>query len=275
MTQDDLSKRVEVYWDHVVAKQGRYSVPCLDLTREQVQAYAQGQVADLADAVVYPFDLLQGVGGRSVLCLASGGGQQSVAFGLMGAQVTVLDISEGMLEGDRAAARHHQLDIEIVKGDMRDLSAFPAAHFDLIYQPISITFVPDVREVYREVHRVLRPGGVYRVAHCNPATYPTSFDGGVNGWDGQGYRIADPYCGGPIRMLPDGRESMLEGAPTGEHRHLFGDIFNGLTELGFVIERVTEDPRHFTPQEGTEPGSHAHSLATIAQYFTVVTRKPA
>ncbi|HEV7558576.1 MAG TPA: hypothetical protein VGO00_24065, partial [Kofleriaceae bacterium] len=41
--------------------------------------------------------------------------------------------------------------------------------------------------------RVLRRGGRYKVAHCNPATYAVSFTGGDSGWDGKGYRIAEPY----------------------------------------------------------------------------------
>ena len=39
-----------------------------------------------------------------VLCLAAGGGQQSVAFALLGANVTVFDLSETQLEHDRLAA---------------------------------------------------------------------------------------------------------------------------------------------------------------------------
>ena len=43
---------------------------------------------------------------------------------------------------------------------MRDLSAFGDATFDLIVHSVSNTFVPEVRPVWREAYRVLRPGGV-------------------------------------------------------------------------------------------------------------------
>lgn len=48
--------------------------------------------------------------GKNVLCLAGGGGQQSVAFALLGANVTVVDLSEEQLQTDRAAAAYYTFD---------------------------------------------------------------------------------------------------------------------------------------------------------------------
>jgi 2-polyprenyl-3-methyl-5-hydroxy-6-metoxy-1,4-benzoquinol methylase len=47
------------------------------------------------------------VKGKDVLCLASSGGQQSAAFGVLGANVTVFDLSENMLKKDVATAKHY------------------------------------------------------------------------------------------------------------------------------------------------------------------------
>ena len=55
---------------------------------------------------VDPAGRLGDLNGKAVLCLASGGGQQSVAFALLGADVTVLDLSEDQLRRDRRAAEH-------------------------------------------------------------------------------------------------------------------------------------------------------------------------
>ena len=46
---------------------------------------------------VDPEGMLGGVAGLDVLCLAGGGGQQSVAFAILGARVTVLDFSSTQL----------------------------------------------------------------------------------------------------------------------------------------------------------------------------------
>jgi ubiquinone/menaquinone biosynthesis C-methylase UbiE len=270
----DQTEKVESFWEKEVADGGIYTVPCLDLSAESIDRYVRGESEELPGFHVYPRCLLQGLEGKKVLCLASGGGQQSAVFGLLGADVTVLDIAEGQLNGDRIAAEHYGYMATIVKGDMRDLSAFADEEFDLIYQPVSICFVPDVREVYQGVYRVLKPGGTYAVSHVNPSTYPIYFVGGGNGWDGTGYRIAEIYTGGPIRVSPEGVENMRTGEPTGEYRHLLSDIFGGLMDVGFAICNVVEDPRHTRGETSAAPGSYEHSLAYVAEYFTIVCGKP-
>ncbi|MCX6345054.1 MAG: class I SAM-dependent methyltransferase [Armatimonadetes bacterium] len=269
-----MSDKIEAFWDMEAENEGTYTVPRLNLTRECVEKYSQGLIEESPDIPVFPRSMLVDVKDKKVLCLASGGGQQSPVFGLLGAHVTVLDISAGQLHGDKVAAEHYGYEAKLVKGDMRDLSSFADGEFDIVYQPISICFVPDVSEVYREVYRVLRPSGSYAVAHVNPSTYPTSFVGGQNGWDGIGYRIAEIYKSGPILMSPDGRENMLVGEPTGEYRHVLHSIFGKLLELGFIIREVIEDPRHLRGKVTGEPGGYEHHLSYVAEYFKIVCIKP-
>ena len=95
---------------------------------------------------------------RSVLCLAAGGGQQGPLFASLGLEVTVVDISPAQLETDREVAHRRGLAIETVEADMLDLSQLHGAGFDLVYQPVSALYVPDVPALDREVARTLRPG---------------------------------------------------------------------------------------------------------------------
>jgi len=134
-------------------------------------------------------------------------------FSLLGARVTVLDLAEGQLEGDRRAAAHYGYSVRTVQGDMRDLSAFAEGSFHIVYGT-GMAYVPDAREVYREVARALAPGGLYRVDFTNPAVEFMD----ASDWDGAGYRITRPY-GQKQRRREDGAV---------EFRHSVGDIFNGL-----------------------------------------------
>ena len=54
---------------------------------------------------------------------------------------------------------------------MRDLSVFEDGSFDLIVHPVSNVFVPDVRPVWREAFRVLRPGGALLSGFDNPVIH--------------------------------------------------------------------------------------------------------
>ena len=248
------------HWEDLASRGMEYTTPWLDLDPDLVRAFAGGSVEALPGpyACLYPRSVFESVEGKRVLCLASGGGQQSAVFGLLGAEVTVLELTPGQLESDHKAAEHFGYEVRTVLGDMRDLSGFTASAFDLVYQAISIVFVPDVREVYREVARILVPGGLYRVGHCNPAVQVVE----QTSWDGDGYRILEAYSGGCI----EDSESM-------EYRHLLKDIFNGLIEAGFTINQVEEDPRHLNPPAGAEPGTLNHMLGYVQNYFAVVARK--
>jgi ubiquinone/menaquinone biosynthesis C-methylase UbiE len=240
----------------------------LDVDPDIIAAYAEGKIDQLPEPFEegYTKRITRGVHGKRVLCLASGGGQQSVLYGLLGAEVTVLDISTKQLDADHIAARHYGYRIEAVEGDMRDLSMFKKDHFDLVIQGVSIGYVPDVRVVYRQVARVLKPGGWYRNTYSNPATAPACFSGTANGWDGQGYRLSEPYRGGPILIRPDGSENMDEGEMTGEFRHLLSDIFTGLVEVGFLIREVYES---LGLSEDDEPGSFGHMASALGMFFRI------
>lgn len=74
--------------------------------------------------------------------------------------VTVVDFSEAQLEQDRLVAEQYQLDIRIVKSDMRDLSFCHDAEFDIVFQPYSINYIPSIDGVLDEVARILKPTGV-------------------------------------------------------------------------------------------------------------------
>jgi len=261
---DDIARHNRRQWDECAARGGRYSTPWLDLDVSMLRAYVEGRLDHLPRPWIYlyPPQVLRDVAGKDVLLLATGGGQQSAAFGLLGANVTVYDLSDGQLAADRVAARHYGYEVRTVQGDMRDLSALPSESFDLVYQEISLVFVPDVREVYRGVARVLRRGGTYRVAHGNPAVYLVD----ERSWDGRGYRIAGPY--GEGRFDPQAADEAIE------FRHLLSDIFNGLTEAGLMIRGVWEDPCHLHHDSLAAEGTYDHMTGWVALYFAITAERP-
>ena len=276
MRHDEMLRVVEQHWDREVEAGCGFTVPALALAPTLLEEYIAGRRDALPglDDSMEPRSLLASAPGKDVLCLASGGGQQSAVFGLLGAHVTVLDLCEGQLRGDRVAAEHYGYEVGIVKGDACDLSPFPSSVFDLVYQAPGIGWIPDVRAVYREVYRVLRPGGLYRVALGNPAVFTADFRGGRAGWDGIGYRIADRYQGGPVLRNAAGVENMEEGEPTGDHRHLFRDSVGGMIEAGFVLRSFAEDPCHLRAPITGEPGSWAHLECSIGLSIDIVAEKP-
>lgn len=267
---DDVARFNKERWEALAKAGVMYSRPALDLTVE-----AARQMVDREGKMDHPR-------GRDVLCLASGGGQQSAAFGLLGARVTVLDLCETQLERDRQAADHYGLSVRTVQGDMRDLSCFEPGSFDLVFHAHSLNFVPDAGLVFDQVRRVLRPRGQYRL-HCwNPMAHaldPAS-------WNGKGYLLAIPYVeGAEVSLDPywdfepwdatgkpsksgdaDSEPAAAPNAPPPaparlrmrgprEFRHTVTTLVNGLIDRGFVIQKLWEED---LGDPSAEPGSWQH-----------------
>jgi ubiquinone/menaquinone biosynthesis C-methylase UbiE len=249
-------------WDAMVRANALFTRPWLDLDKNNPLER------------VDPEGRYGAVLGRNVLCLASGGGQQSAAFSLAGAHVSVIDLSAGQIERDRAAARHYGYEIEAIHGDMRDLSMFGSDRFDLVYQPFSINFVPDVREVIAQVARVIRSGGIYELGAANPFAAGL----GTQSWNGRAYELGGLYVQGEALdysdeewVFPRGQEvsSVLPGK---EYRHLLSILINGLAEHGFVIRHLREEFAQGLT-EPPEPGSWAHFTQTIPPWLTFISEK--
>ena len=177
------------------------------------------------------------VADRDVLCLASGGGQQGPVLAAAGARVTVFDNSPAQLDQDRLVAAREGLALRTVEGDMRDLSAFADASFDLICHPVSNVFCPEIRPVWREAYRVLRAGGVLLAGFMNPAVY--LFDSEPDA-DGQ-FRVKYPL---PFdsRVLTAAERDRIFG-PDGpwEFSHSLEDQLGGQLDAGFVLTAMYED----------------------------------
>ncbi|MCI0702499.1 MAG: class I SAM-dependent methyltransferase [Planctomycetia bacterium] len=153
-------------WNHQVATGNRWTLP---VGPEVIAAARRGEWSVLLTPTKpVPREWFPPLVGLDVLCLASGGGQQVPILAATGANVTSFDNSPAQLARDREVCDRDGLTITTLEGDMRDLSVFPDASFELIFHPCSNGFVPDILPVWREAARVLRPGGTLLAGFTNP-----------------------------------------------------------------------------------------------------------
>ena len=75
-----------------------------------------------------------------------------------------------MLLLDEREAQRRKIQVTTVQASMDDLSMLTTASFDIVHQPVSTCYVPDVTRVYAEIARVLRPGGLYISQHKQPTS---------------------------------------------------------------------------------------------------------
>lgn len=188
---------------------------------------------------VDPWALEDGLVDKRILCLGAGGGRQGPAYAAAGGLVTVVDVSEAQLEIDRKFARERLLDIRTVRASMDDLSVLSDASYDIVIQPVSTCYVPDISRVYTEIARVMIPGGLYISQHKQPASLQADTRRGL-----QGYELLEPYYRqGP---LPQVAGSPHREADTIEFLHRWEQLIGWMCRSGFVIEDLAE-PDHGSP----------------------------
>ena len=199
-----------------------------------------------------------------VLCLASGGGWQSILYGVAGANVTVLDISESMLQLDDQEARRRGLSIRTIQGSMDDLRMLDSSTFDIVHQPVSTCYIPDLVPMYAEIARVLRDDGIYISQHKQPTSLQISHRN-----DRHQFVIGvEYYHRGPLPRQID--ESYRESGAT-EYLHRLEDLVGGLARTGLILEDLREPVRANPKAPVTHYGYRGRY---VAPYLRMKARRP-
>jgi ubiquinone/menaquinone biosynthesis C-methylase UbiE len=197
------------------------------------------------------------------LCLAAGGGRHGPLYAAAGANVIVVDLSAEMLALDRQAAAEGGYDIRTVQASMDNLSMLPSDSFDIVIHPVSTCYVPDVRPVYREVARVLAPGGLYISQHKQPVSLQADARPSTRGYE----IIEGYYRSGP---LPTVEETLHRETGTLEFLHRWEELVGEMCRAGFVIEDLVE-PCH--ARRDAQIGQFGHRSQFVAPYVRIKARR--
>lgn len=203
------------------------------------------------------------VSGLNVLCLASGGGWQSILYASAGANVTVVDISDEMLRLDREESGRRNLNMEIIQSSMDDLGVLHGRYFDIVHQPVSTCYVPNIERVFAEIASVTKPGSIYISQHKQPTSLQISHrdnrDRYVLG--------VEYYLEGHLPAVED-RSYREDGAV--EYLHRWEALVGGLCRAGFVLEDLREPYR---ADRMAMPGDFKHRGRFVAPYVRLKARR--
>ena len=246
--EDEIRRHNESAWDKRARQKLRFTRPA-----------PKSEYLKASEMLASGSWLSTGVKGKKLLNLASGGGGQCGLFASLGAEVTVVDISDEMLDNDRKLAKENNFNINVVRTSMDDLSMLTAGYFDIVIHPVSTCYLPNIKVVFEQVARVCKPGAIYISHHKQPISMQVS-DKPVNGY----YLVKEPYDRkGP---LPPVSGCMHREEGTLEFLHSWEDILGGLCRSGFFIDDYTQ------PSHGditAETGSFEHRSCFVPPFLSI------
>ena len=191
-----------------------------------------------------------------------GPGAYSAELVRRGAIVTACDVSERMLElaaarvasvGGPGTVRFECVDLE------QPLTRFASQHYALVLAPLCLDYIDDWRTLFRQFHRLLRPGGTLVFSCGHPAFDAEYFD------TKQYFGVEQVECDwtgfGEVIRMPGYRRSLEE-------------ILMPILDAGLIIDHVHE-PRPTAQFREADPVRFAQLMQRPAFLCVRATRGPA
>jgi len=150
------------------------------------------------------------VEGKRVVELGLATPANAVSLATAGARVLAVDPDESACAAVRRAAEQAEVHVECHMQELADLGFATSASVDLVFSAMALAAVTDLDRVFRQAHRVLKPGAplVFSVPH-------------------------------PISAMLQGGEVVLRTA-YGANTRTVGQLFAALTRANFQVDAMLE-----------------------------------
>jgi len=170
---------------------------------------------------------------KKLLGLACGGGQQMPVFSALGADCTVLDYSDRQLASEKYVAERENYKINIVKADMTKKLPFDNETFDIIFHPVSNSYIENVYHVWNECYRILKKGGILLAGLDNGINY--LFDDNEKSLE-----IVNKLPFNPLKN--EAQLKKIEKSNDGiQFSHTIEEQIGGQLKAGFILKDLYED----------------------------------
>lgn len=151
------------------------------------------------------------VASKRVVELGVGPAPNAITFAALGAKAMAVDPSGERLAVARRLADAAEVRVEFHEADLADLGFATSASVDLVFSSGALGDVDDLPRVFRQVHRILRPGAplVFSIHH-------------------------------PIAAMLEGGEVVLRKPYWGTGARTTSDLFTALQRTNFQVDVILE-----------------------------------
>jgi len=194
--------------------------------------------------------LLGYTGGKSILELGCGGGQNAIALARQGAKVTGVDFSEEQLRYARNLSQKENVSVDFINKNIENPGFFEESKFDILLSSLTFSYIENIAKVFSNVRKIIKEGGLFVFSMEHPLILNTSEENYLK-FRGSTYPFLKEY-------FKTGEEEKKWKTDKIEaklvvYKRKLEDIINPLISSGFRITKILEppvyDPENTTPEE--------------------------
>jgi SAM-dependent methyltransferase len=166
ITLEQQLEKMRADWDERARENARYYVATGKKEWTDDEFFASGEQAIAEDILTDPTNIFQGNDPKTmrVLEIGCGAGRLTRALSNLFGEVHAVDVSGEMVERAKAALAGRP-NAHVYQNNGCDLAVIPGGDYDFAYSNIVFQHIPsyEVIDTYvREVHRLLRPGALFK-----------------------------------------------------------------------------------------------------------------
>ncbi|WJE52421.1 class I SAM-dependent methyltransferase [Bacillus cereus] len=129
--------------------------------------YAKKLMQDPTLEVAYYLPYIQNLQGKRIINLLGSKGNKAVAFALLGANVTVVDISKSNAKYATELADAAEVSIEYIVSDVLEIT--PSQSFDVVLLELGVLhYFLDLKPLFKLISRLLKDGGTFILRDYHP-----------------------------------------------------------------------------------------------------------
>ncbi|MFC5604515.1 class I SAM-dependent methyltransferase [Sporosarcina koreensis] len=235
MNQQQMSEKNKIGWNQHAYQAWvvRHGLPTY---------YAKELKKDPSKKVSYYFDEIGHVRGKRVLNLLGSKGNKAVCFSLLGADVTVVDLSHENKRYAMELAEAAGVSLTYIVEDVLEIKDEEISPFDIVILEMGVLhYFMDLRPLFQKVSNLLNETGVFIVRDYHPFISKTMrFSNGETIVDGNYFTeeclVVDvPYA----YLLPKSMQQQLKKNVI--RQWTLSEVVNALINSGLNIRKMRED----------------------------------
>lgn len=173
-------KKMREDWDFRARENARYYVNTANANWTDEEFFASGETTVAEEILTDMENICQGKAPSQmrVLEIGCGAGRVTRALAKLFGEVHAVDVSGEMVRLARAALRNFPK-ASIYQNNGQDLAVVPELEFDFAFSSIVFQHIPSreiIENYVREVHRLLRPGALFKFQVQGASTLETRAD---------------------------------------------------------------------------------------------------